>query len=97
MSRRALIAYEKERRPATSRIVVANRGNGPDQIMQVVEEKCQGMFDTITDVMSAGELAGHAARYKALAGLDRESLNARPPLIAAGDRVRGGVQDGPDV
>ncbi|WP_322988499.1 flavin-dependent oxidoreductase [Hoeflea sp.] len=85
LSETALIAYEEQRRPATSRIVVANRGNGPDQIMQVVEEKCQGMFDTITDVISADELQEYAARYKALAGFDRDSLNSRPPLISPGD------------
>ena len=87
LSETALIAYEEQRRPATSRIVVANRGNGPDQIMQVVEEKCQGMFDTITDVISADELQEYAARYKALAGFDRDSLNSRPPLISPGDRA----------
>ncbi|MCY0148742.1 flavin-dependent oxidoreductase [Hoeflea sp. G2-23] len=87
LSETALITYEEQRRPATSRIVAANRGNGPDQIMQVVEEKCQGMFDTITDVISARELEDHAARYKALAGFDRETLNSRPPLISPGDRA----------
>lgn len=87
LSDAALIAYEGERRPATEKIVVANRGNGPDQIMQVVEEKCQGMFDVVTDVMSREELEDHAARYKALAGFDRETLNLRPPLIAATDRL----------
>tara|TARA_R110002020_G_scaffold198830_5_gene400077 strand:- start:16531 stop:17811 length:1281 start_codon:yes stop_codon:yes gene_type:complete len=81
ISQTALIAYEDERRPATSKIVLANRGNGPDQIMQVVEEKCQGLFDTIDEVMSPQELADHAGRYKALAGFDRETLNSRPPLI----------------
>ncbi|WP_422371676.1 flavin-dependent oxidoreductase [Hoeflea sp.] len=88
LSEAALIAYEDERRPSTERIVVANRGNGPDQIMQVVEEKCQGMFDVVTDVMSREELEDHAARYKALAGFDRETLNLRPPLIADTDRIR---------
>ncbi|WP_420407427.1 flavin-dependent oxidoreductase [Hoeflea sp.] len=87
LSEAALNAYEEDRRPATERIVVANRGNGPDQIMQVVEEKCQGMFDAVTDVMSREELEDHAARYKALAGFDRETLNLRPPLIAASDRL----------
>ncbi|MEQ8481255.1 MAG: flavin-dependent oxidoreductase [Hoeflea sp.] len=87
LSEAALIAYEDERRPATEKIVVANRGNGPDQIMQVIEEKCQGMFDVVTDVMSREELEDHAARYKALAGFDRETLNLRPPLIADTDRV----------
>ncbi|MDF1608095.1 flavin-dependent oxidoreductase [Hoeflea sp. YIM 152468] len=91
LSPAALIAYEDERRPATSKIVVANRGNGPDQIMQVVEDKCQGMFDAITDIMSAEDLADHAARYKALAGFDLQTLNARPPLISQNDRVGGGI------
>ncbi|KGF67195.1 hypothetical protein LL06_23705 [Hoeflea sp. BAL378] len=81
VSETALIAYEDERRPATTRIVLANRGNGPDQIMQVVEDKCQGLFDSIGEVMTAQELADYAARYKALAGFDLETLNSRPPLI----------------
>ncbi|OCW58240.1 flavin-dependent oxidoreductase [Hoeflea olei] len=81
LSEEALAAYEEDRRPATTRIVLANRGNGPDQIMEVVEQKCEGLFDSIDEVMSAEELADHAARYKRLAGFDRETLNARPPLI----------------
>ena len=35
----ALRAYEVDRRPPTSRIVLANRGNGPDQVMQLAEER----------------------------------------------------------
>ena len=31
----ALQAYEAERRPPTNKIVLANRGNGPDQVMQL--------------------------------------------------------------
>lgn len=82
VSETALIAYEDERRPATSRIVLANRGNGPDQIMQVVEERCEGRFDKVEEVMRTQELADYAARYKALAGFDRETLNSRAPLIS---------------
>lgn len=92
LSAAALIAYEEERRPATSQIVLANRGNGPDQIMQVVEEKCQGMFETITDVMSEAELRDYASGYKVLAGFDKEALNVRPPLI--GDACRIGAPSG---
>jgi len=92
LSEAALVAYEDQRRPATTRIVLANRGNGPDQIMQVVEEKCDGLFDTIDEVMSAEELADHAARYKALAGFDLQTLNSRPPLIP-----QAGVRDTADA
>ena len=83
----ALVAYEDERRPATTRIVIANRGNGPDQIMQYVEEVCGGEFERITDVMSMQELEDHARRYKELVGIDRERLNQRPPFIQPTDRA----------
>lgn len=83
----ALEAYEAERRPATTRIVLANRGNGPDQVMQVVEERCGGEFDDITDVLSRAELEETAAAYKKIAGFDVETLNGRPPIVPPGRRV----------
>lgn len=79
----ALEAYEEIRRPATSRIVLANRGNGPDQVMQVVEERCGGVFDDISEVLSRQELEETASAYKKLAGFDIETLNAAPPIIGA--------------
>ncbi|WP_421856865.1 flavin-dependent oxidoreductase [Oricola sp.] len=80
--RDALIAYEAERRPATAAIVEANRGNGPDIVMQIVEERCGGKFDDIEDVLPADERARIAADYKQLAGFDIEGLNTRGPLVA---------------
>jgi 5-methylphenazine-1-carboxylate 1-monooxygenase len=77
----ALQAYEADRRPATSRIVLANRGNGPDQVMQTVEERCGGEFDDVGDVLSRVELEETASAYKRLAGFDVPTLNARPPLV----------------
>ena len=78
----ALAAYEAERRPATARIVLANRGNGPEQVMQLVEERAPGGYGRIEDVLSAAELEEAAAAYKRLAGFDRETLNSRPPIVA---------------
>jgi 2-polyprenyl-6-methoxyphenol hydroxylase-like FAD-dependent oxidoreductase len=83
----ALEAYEAERRPATSRIVVANRGNGPDQVMQVVEERCGGDFTDVSDVLSLAELEETASGYKKIAGFDVGTLNARPPIVPAGATV----------
>ena len=40
----ALHAYEAERRPATSAIVLANRGNGPEQVMQLAEQRAPDGF-----------------------------------------------------
>ncbi len=81
VNNRALDAYEMERRPFTSKIVLANRGNGPDQIMQIVEEKCDGEFDDIHDVMSQQELEERASKYKHLTGFDVETLNAQAPIV----------------
>ena len=77
----ALEAYEAERRPATARIVLANRGNGPEQVMQLVQERAPNGFARIEDVLSAGELEGTAAAYKRVAGFDVDALNARPPVV----------------
>ncbi len=55
MSPAALESYEAERREATTRIVIANRGNGPDSVMQTVEERCGGEFDNVDDVLSPQE------------------------------------------
>lgn len=77
----ALAAYEADRRPATSRIVLANRGNGPEQVMQLVEERAPDGYARIEDVLSPVELEEAAAGYKRIAGFDRETLNSRPPIV----------------
>ena len=76
----ALAAYEAQRRPATSRIVLANRGNGPEQVMQLVETRAPGGFTDVSQVISPAELAATAGEYKNIAGFDREALNARASL-----------------
>lgn len=78
----ALKAYDLERRPICNAIVLANRGNGPDQVMQVIEERCGGVFDKVEDILSAKEMAEMAAAYKNIAGFDRETLNNAPRIVA---------------
>ncbi len=78
----ALEAYEAERRPATARIVLANRGNGPEQVMQLVEQRAPDGYARIEDVLTPAELEGTAAAYKQVAGFDKDALNARPPIVA---------------
>ena len=77
----ALLAYEAERRPATAAIVLANRRNGPEQVMQLVEERAPDGFAHIGDVLSAQELEDAARGYKRIAGFDKDALNARPPIV----------------
>jgi 2-polyprenyl-6-methoxyphenol hydroxylase-like FAD-dependent oxidoreductase len=75
-SEEALARYEAERRPATGAIVLANRGNGPDQVMQLAEERAPGGFTNIHDVIPQSELEAIAARYKQTAGFAKAQVNA---------------------
>ncbi|MES2030357.1 MAG: flavin-dependent oxidoreductase [Pseudomonadota bacterium] len=77
----ALEAYEAERRPATTDLVMLNRRNGPEQVMQIVEERAPEGFDVVTDVLSQQELEDIAANYKRVAGFQVEGLNAKPPIV----------------
>ncbi|MGA3400236.1 MAG: flavin-dependent oxidoreductase [Acetobacteraceae bacterium] len=77
----ALEAYEAERRPATARIVLSNRKNGPEQVMQVVQERAPEGFGRIEDVLTAEELQDAAAAYKQIAGFDKAVLNSRPSIV----------------
>ena len=83
MSVAALRAYENERRPATTELVMLNRRNGPEQVMQLVEERAPDGFGEVTDVLSRQELEDIAANYKRIAGFQVETLNAKPPIVAA--------------
>jgi 5-methylphenazine-1-carboxylate 1-monooxygenase len=78
----ALVAYEAERRPATSDLVMLNRRNGPEQVMQLVEERAPDGYNVVTDVLSLQELQDIAANYKRVAGFQVEGLNAKPPIVA---------------
>jgi 2-polyprenyl-6-methoxyphenol hydroxylase-like FAD-dependent oxidoreductase len=79
----ALVAYEAERRPATSDLVMLNRRNGPEQVMQLVEERAPDGYKVVTDVLSQKELEDIAANYKRVAGFQVEALNAKPPIVQA--------------
>ncbi len=81
MNEAALTAYDEERRPATAKIVLANRGNGPEQVMQLVEQRAPDGYEKIEDVLNPEELAGTAANYKKIAGFDVTTLNNRRPIV----------------
>ena len=83
IGREALETYEAEIRPIATRIQTANRGSGPDAIMQRVHDLCGGVFDRIEDVIPHAELSAHAERYKRLAGYTVDQVNAGPPIVSA--------------
>jgi hypothetical protein len=73
----ALARYEGERREATGKIVLANRGNGPDQVMQLAEERAPDGFKHVNEVIPQAELEEISARYKQTAGFAKAQVNAR--------------------
>lgn len=77
----ALDAYDAERRPKTSAIVLANRGDGPDKVLDIVHERAPLGFDNLHDVISKSELEDAAARYKVTAGMDITLLNETPAIL----------------
>jgi 5-methylphenazine-1-carboxylate 1-monooxygenase len=73
----AFKAYESIRLPATSAVVLKNREMGPEQVMQIAEDRAPNGFSHIHEVIPAEELQAIANRYKEIAGFDREALNQR--------------------
>jgi len=71
----ALGRYDAIRRPATAAIVAANRRQGPDEVMQIAEERAPQGFGHIHDVIGSDELEGIASKYKHTAGFDRATVN----------------------
>ena len=84
LSPSALRAYEAERNPATAKVVAANRANGPEQVMQLVETRAPEGFTDLDAVITTEEREEHARSYKRVAGFDVEGLNARPSIVPAG-------------
>jgi hypothetical protein len=68
--------------------VLLNRKNGPEQVMQLVEERAPDGFEVVTDVLSQKELEDIAANYKRVAGFQVEALNAKPPIVSGDARAR---------
>ncbi|SNT17050.1 2-polyprenyl-6-methoxyphenol hydroxylase [Streptosporangium subroseum] len=71
----ALRAYEAERLPATTRVVLANRSTPPDLIIHEVWQRTGDRpFTAIEDVIKIEELARISQRYKEVAGYSTEAL-----------------------
>jgi 2-polyprenyl-6-methoxyphenol hydroxylase-like FAD-dependent oxidoreductase len=66
--------YEADRLPPTTGIILRNRLNGPEQVMQMAHERAPNGFNHIHDVVSYEELEAVSLRYKRLAGFDPKAL-----------------------
>ncbi len=81
VTQNALQAYEDIRRPVTNAIVLANRGDGPDKILDEVATRAPNGFTHIRNIMSEDELKTVASKYKTIAGFDVDDLNSRPNIV----------------
>ncbi|NVB38338.1 FAD-dependent monooxygenase [Pseudenhygromyxa sp. WMMC2535] len=79
-----LVAYEATRRPATAKIVVANREHAPERCMDLADERAPHGFARVEEVFAPGELEAIAENYKRTAGFSVATLNARPSLSVQG-------------
>ena len=83
----ALKAYDDELCSPVSELVLRNRGSGPFGLLNILHERCGGVFNNIDDVIPADERHEFMARYKAAAGFAKEALNSAPQTIASGSSV----------
>ncbi len=72
---KALERYQQERLPATTKVVLQNRAKGPDQIMDLMEERFPKGFTP--DQIPHDELSAVMDNYRKVAGFDIQSLNAK--------------------
>jgi 2-polyprenyl-6-methoxyphenol hydroxylase-like FAD-dependent oxidoreductase len=84
----ALSAYDAQLCGPISKLILRNRGQGPFGLLNLVDERCGGVFDDIDAVISPAERAAFMADYKAAAGFAADRLNNAPPTIPAGARVK---------
>lgn len=83
----ALRAYDDELCEKISALVLRNRGAGPFGLLNILDERCGGVFDNIDDVIPEAERASFMQKYQSAAGFARDLLNAAPPIIAPGSCV----------
>ncbi len=76
----ALARYEGDRREATARIVLMNRAQGPDRVLDLAAERLHTPGGELATALPMAERAEIAAGYKATAGFDPAILNARASL-----------------
>ena len=67
-----------------SALVLRNRGAGPFGLLNLLDERCGGLFDDIEDVIPRAERDEFMRKYRTAAGFTMETLNGSPPVLARG-------------
>ena len=77
----ALAAYDDQLCAPVSALVLRNRGAGPFGLLDMLQDRCGGVFEDIDSVIPAEERRAFMATYKTAAGFEMERLNAAPPIL----------------
>lgn len=82
----ALRAYQRDRLPATTELVLRNRLGGPERVIDEVERRAPDGFTRIEDVIDATEMEAIVAGYTRVSGGSRDRDDrpgaAAPPATA---------------
>ena len=85
----ALAAYDNQLCSKISELVLRNRGAGPFGLLNLLDERCGGVFDDIDEVLPENERRDFMVKYKEAAGFAIDALNSAKPTIAKKDHASG--------
>ena len=77
----ALEDYDAKLCKDLSALVLRNRGAGPFGLLNLLDDRCGGVFDEIDDVIPRAERDEFMRAYRAAAGFAMEKLNGSPAII----------------
>ena len=78
----ALRDYDARLCKDVSALILRNRGAGPFGLLNLLDERCGGVFDDIEAVLPKAEREQFMRGYQAAAGFAMEKLNASQPILA---------------
>ncbi len=87
VTEQALSAYDKKWCGPISELILRNRGAGPFGLLNMVDDRCGGVFDDIENIIPAEERNQFMEKYKSAAGFAVKQLNAAAATIAPDARV----------
>lgn len=83
----ALHAYDEQLCAPIGQVAMRNRSAGPFGLLDMVDARCGGHFDSIDAIIPAEERAAFMLAYQQAAGFAKEQLNAAPSIISPGSKV----------
>jgi len=83
----ALSAYDAALCGPVSDLVLRNRSAGPFGLLNILQDRCGGIFENIDDIIPERERSDFMASYKAAAGFAINKLNTDSPTIPEGATI----------